>query len=84
MSQGFESGDRIQKGQSHGAGRTVPLFADDKFGDAFIGIVLCFVVDLVAINKADDVGILLYGSRLPEVGKLGPLVGAIFKAAVEL
>src|SRR5207237_10207318 len=64
--------------QLHGAGRAVALFADDHLRESLDALV-CLgieraVVKLLSIDEADDIGVLLDGSRLPEVGELRPAV----------
>src|SRR5919108_4805490 len=64
--------------QLHGAGGTIALLADDHLGDALDALVRLRVhrpvVELLAINEADDVGVLLDGAGLAQVGELGPPV----------
>ena len=60
----------------------VALFADDDFRDALVRGVL--IIDFIPVNKHDDVGVLFDGAGLAQVGHDRPLVGALFKAAVEL
>src|SRR5919197_754993 len=62
--------------------RTVALLADDYFSDALVLRVR--VVDLVAIDKKDHVGILFDGTGLAQVRHDGALVGALLHRAVEL
>src|SRR5258706_11462 len=61
-----------------GAGRPVALLADDHFGDALdalIGLgVDRAVVELLAINEAHDIRVLLDGARFAQVGELRPAV----------
>src|SRR5688572_32707250 len=47
------------------ADRAVALLADDHLGHATLGGVL--VVDLVAVDERDEVGVLLDGARLAQV-----------------
>ena len=58
------------------------MFSDYQFGHATVWRL--FVVDLVAIDEADDVRVLLDVPRLSEVGKLWPLVRATLEPTVEL
>src|SRR5204863_2240778 len=68
--------------ESGGAGRPVPVLGDDDLGEgAVVGL---RVVDVVAIDEGDDVGVLLQTSRLTEVGEHGALVLAVFELTVEL
>src|SRR5256885_15348966 len=60
--------------QLHGARGAVALLADDQLGeslDALVGLrVHGTVVELLAVDEADDVGVLLDRARLPQVGEL--------------
>lgn len=48
------------------AGRAVTVFFDEDFGDVlFVGL---GIVILFAVNKGDDVGVLLDGTGLAKVG----------------
>jgi hypothetical protein len=58
------------------------VFADDDFGLALVRRV--FVVDLVAVDEQDHVGILLDGAGLAQVGHDRALVGPLLEGAVEL
>ena len=57
----LESGIFLEEGQVYIAGWTVALFPDDDFGDAFILSFL--VINLIAVDENDQVGVLLDGSR---------------------
>src|SRR5689334_24463413 len=76
--------------QLHRPGRAVALFADDHFGDAFDALVGLGidgpVVELLAVDEAHDVGVLLDRARLAEVRQLGPpvLATALFRGARQL
>src|SRR5690606_34703735 len=68
--------------QARGADGAVPLFTDDDFGNA---LVFGFrVIDLVPVDEHDDVGVLLDGPRLTQVGVDRALVGPLLQRAVEL
>ncbi len=82
--QGFKGSDSVQEGQIDRPGRAVTLFTDDQFGYAFIGVVFGFVIDLVPVDEADKIGILLNGPGFPEVGELGTFVGTILQASVDI
>ena len=56
----IKTGELPHKAKLHRANRTISLFADNDLGDAFILGIL--VVDLITVNKRDDVGILLDGA----------------------
>src|SRR5262252_10571533 len=63
-------------GQEHKrelAGRAVPLLGDEDVGDALpLGIP---IVELLAVQEDDDVGVLLDGARIAQIGELRlPLV----------
>src|SRR5262245_52276122 len=80
-----EGGELADEMEIDGAGRTVALLADDELGLPLeVGIVL--LVDLLAEEEEDDVGILLDRAGLPKVRKLRPLVSrpALLRRAGEL
>src|SRR5467141_447593 len=64
--------------QLHGARGAIALLADDDLRDAFDALVGLGVdraiVELLPIDEADDVGVLLDRARLAEVGELRPPV----------
>src|SRR5256885_3279359 len=64
--------------QLHGAGGPVALLPDDELRqalEALVGLgVGGAVVELLTIDEADHVGVLLDGARLPQVGELRPAV----------
>src|SRR5690606_13120855 len=66
----------------HRAGRTVAVFADDQLRRAARFAVR--VVDLVAVDEQDQVGVLLDGAGFPQVRQQRALVAALFQGAVEL
>ncbi|MNO09283.1 hypothetical protein D3C81_2323450 [compost metagenome] len=53
------------------------MLADDQFGGASIGAF--GVVNLIAVNKQDQVGILLDGARFAQVSQYRALVAALFQ-----
>ena len=57
--------------------RAITLLADDDLGDALVfGI---RVIDLIAVNKHDDVGVLLDRPGFTQVGVHRALVRALFQ-----
>src|SRR6266566_4457051 len=64
--------------QLHGAGGAIALFADDHLRDALDALVRLgidrAVVELLSIDEADDVRVLLDGPGLAQVGELWPAV----------
>src|SRR5213592_3815746 len=62
----------------HGPRGAVALFSDDELCEAFDVVVRLrvggAVVELLAIDEAHDVGVLLDRARLPQVGELRPPV----------
>src|SRR5262245_12681773 len=67
--------------QLHGAGGPVALFADDHLGEPFDAFVRLRidrpVVKLLAVNEADDIGVLLDRAGLAQVGQLrAPVLAA--------
>src|SRR6516164_5292808 len=80
----FEAGTRMQKRQLDQSGGAVTLLGDDDFGEAFeVGII--FLVDLFAEDEGDDVGVLLDGARLAQIGELRSMVSTTaFGSAAEL
>src|SRR5688500_9926792 len=78
----LETRELAEEGEIDLADRAVTLLRDDELGEA-----LSFrrrVVDLVAGDEEDDVGVLLDGARLAKVGHHRPLVLPCVDAAVEL
>src|SRR5690606_4473059 len=59
----FKAGVLAEEGQPAGADGAVALLADDHLGDALVLGIL--VVDLVAVDEQDDVGVLLDGAGFP-------------------
>src|SRR6266404_6184963 len=64
--------DVVSEDELEIADRAVALLADDDLGDPLLHGVL--VVDLIAVDEADDVGILFDRSRLTKVGELRPVI----------
>ena len=80
----FEAGVVGYVGKVDGAGGAVSLFGDDDLGFAFEVFVFAVVV-LLAVDEADDVGVLLDGAGFAEVGEERLLVaGALLGASGEL
>src|SRR3954470_2263825 len=78
-----ELGDVVAEDELEVADRAVALLADDDLGDPLLLGVL--VVDLVAIDEGHEIGVLLDGAGLAEVGQLRAVVaGTLFGAAREL
>src|SRR6056297_1049212 len=69
-----ELGQVGQERELDDAGGTVAVLGDDQFGDALVRAVV--VVDLVTVDEADEVRVLLDRAALTQVGELRPLVGA--------
>src|SRR5471030_1231897 len=61
-----ELGVLAYPGQAHGADRAVTLLADDDLGRAFVGRV--GIINFIAVEEDDDVGILLDRARFAQVG----------------
>ena len=75
--------------QIHDADRTVALLADDDLGFALERVAVLVhrpVVELLAVEEHDQVGVLLDGARLAQVGELRALVvaRALLRRAREL
>ena len=66
----------------HRLGLTVAVLGDDALGQIVVFAVLIVVV--VPVEEHDDVGVLLDGARLAQVGEHGALVGAALRSAGEL
>ena len=65
LRQAFKARQRFQEGEFDRARGAIPLFGDDDFGYAWLFAV--FVVVIVAVDKHDDVGILLNRARFAQV-----------------
>src|SRR5690606_3260884 len=70
------------EGQANRTNRTVTLFTNNNFSRAFIGRVR--VVDLVTVNKQDQVSILLNSAGFAQVTHYRTFVGALLQASVQL
>src|SRR5438876_5860430 len=85
-----EAGVFLLEEQLHGPGGPVALLADDQVGqplEALVGLeVDRSVVELLTINEADDVGVLLDGAGFAQVRQLGPpmLATALLRRARQL
>ena len=77
----LEPGEVLEEGQLDGAGRAVAVLGDDQLGDARLVV---GVVVLGPVEQEDDVGVLLDGTRLAEVGHPGAAVLAVLDGPVEL
>src|SRR6218665_3189661 len=64
------------------AGRAIALLADDDFGH--VRLLALFFLVVVAVDEHDDVGILLDGAGLAQVGHQRAFVGALLDRAIEL
>ncbi len=65
-------GEAALKLEFHRVRRTIALLGDNQLGHILVfGL---SVVHHIAVNEADDVGILLDRSRLPQIGQHGPFV----------
>jgi hypothetical protein len=80
----FKCGELIYKGQIYGTGGAVSLFADNYFRNTPAGVILALVVNLITVQKTDQVSILFNGAGLSQVRKLGTFVGPGFQAPVKL
>src|SRR6266542_1496496 len=69
-----EAGEFLLEVQLHRPRRAIALLSDDHFGKALDALVRLGVdrpvVELLPVDEADDIGVLLDGARLAEVGKL--------------
>src|SRR5712671_891763 len=70
-----KTGGIVQECQVEAADGTVALFGDDDLSFASEGWIVLFV-NLFAEDKHDEVGVLLDGAGLTQIGKLGPMVAA--------
>src|SRR5438105_2103807 len=64
--------DVVSEDELEIADRAIALLADDDLGDALLLGVL--VVNLIAIDEADHVSVLLDGTRFAKVSKLRPMI----------
>src|SRR5262249_12395824 len=75
--------DVVAEDELEVADRTVALLGDDDLGDPFLLGVL--VVDLIAIDERDEIGVLLDRTRLAKVGQLRTVIaGALLRTARQL
>src|SRR5688500_4897728 len=75
-----ELGDVVAEDELEVADGAVALLGDDDLGDALLFRVL--VVDLVAVDEAHQVGVLLDRAGFTQIGELRAVVaGALFRAA---
>src|SRR6266853_116665 len=85
-----EAGEFLLEIELLGAGGAVALLAEDHFGDALDALVGLgvdrAVVELLAIDETDDVGVLLDGARFAQVRELRPavLAAALLRRARQL
>ena len=68
--------------QFTGANFAIALLANDDFSDPFVWAF--FVVVLIAVDEQNDVGILLDGAGLSEIGVHGALIGSLFNTTIQL
>src|SRR5690606_42085361 len=68
--------------QTHGTNRAVTLFADNDFGGASFFRFL--VINLIPVNKHDQVGILLDPPRFTQAGRYRAFVWTVLQRSVEL
>ncbi|MNR29179.1 hypothetical protein D3C85_1465500 [compost metagenome] len=66
----------------HRAGWSITVLADDQFGGTLCLAVL--VIDLIPIDEQDQVGVLLDGAGLAQVGQQWAFVAALLQGAIEL
>ena len=77
----------LDEGELGGADGTVALLADDDLGDPLgrlVRLAVRVAILLFAEDEHDDVGVLLEGAGLAEVGELRAVVGARFGGARQL
>ena len=79
----FEAGVFSDERQGDRAGWPVTLFLDDDLRFAF-DVLVRFVIDLFAVNKHDDVSVLLDGAGFSEVRHLRLSAGTIFHFSIQL
>src|SRR5665213_3327040 len=86
LRQVFEARVFADERQLHHAYGTVALLADDDLRDALRirRRRILILIDIVAIDEGDDVGVLLEGAGLSKVGELWPVVSARLGRAAEL
>src|SRR2546430_1782673 len=85
-----EAGVLLLEEQPDRPGGAVALLADDQVGQSLDALVALgvdrAVVELLAIDEADDVGVLLDGAGFPKIRELGPpvLAAALLRRARQL
>ena len=77
-----EAGVTTLESQTHAADGAVALLADDDLGDALGGAV--GIVNLVTVNEADQIGVLLDRAGFSQIRHDGPFIPALFQTAIEL
>jgi hypothetical protein len=65
-------------------GRAVSLLANDDFGNAFLGVIIVFVIYLIGIKAKGKISKLSIGLGQPELGDPKPIVGAASLFMIEL
>src|SRR5687767_2051536 len=78
----FEAGELSQESQRDWANRSVSLLEDIDFRRSFVRRL--GVVNLIAINGKNDIGVLLDGAGFPQIGHLWPLVRPLLQRSIEL
>src|SRR3989344_8199894 len=81
---GFESGLVLVKFQLNGAQRPVAVLGNDYFRGALLFGRRIYFFAVFSVQEHNDVGILLYGARIAEVGKARHLAFSLFYLAGEL
>ncbi len=71
-----------RKCQFTGTDGAIPLLANNDFSHTLVGTF--FIVDFVAVDKDDHIGILLNGTGFTQVRIDRALVGAVLKITTEL
>src|SRR5688572_29794332 len=78
----FEPRELAEEGEIDLANGPVSLFRYDDLGNALARRIR--VIDFVAVNEKDQVGVLFDGARFAQVGHHRPLVLARVDAAIQL
>src|SRR5262245_29907269 len=65
-----------QERELHHTGRPVALLCQDQLRRAGVGTVRIAVVDVVAVDQHDDVGVLFEGAGFAQIRQLWTMVGA--------
>jgi hypothetical protein len=79
-----EAGEDVPELQLHGAGGAISVFGDDDLRDPPHPVLGVVVIDFIAVNEDDEVGVLLNGAGFTKVTHHGPFVGSGFDPTVEL